>query len=74
MRKNRCWEVVELIEQKTPNLVFIIQLCVKKICKSENIFVAKFLYKKLLNDGLKETVQKSLAKDLTDQQRFASRI
>ena len=47
MRKNRCWEVVELIEQKTPNLVFTIQLRVKKICKTENISVAKFLYTKL---------------------------
>ena len=46
MRKYRCWEVVELIEQKTPNVVFIIQLRVKKICKTENISVAKFLYKK----------------------------
>ena len=39
--------MVELIEQKTPNLVFIIQLRVKKICKTENVSVAKFPYKKL---------------------------
>ena len=51
-----------MIEQKIPNLVE--QLRVEKICKTENIPIAKFLYKRVKRWLKKPNFPKILSKEI----------